>query len=503
MSKRTLILKLALISSLLTAPAVFAEYNSGSTGVDGDFNPTASQAIQLPADGIFNYTSVNIPSGVTITYIKNAANTPVTILSATDVTIAGTIDVSAVTAGLVSGGLGGPGGFDGGKSGTPVIRSSWVDGYASPNVGRAGVGPGAGSPATVDKVSTSYFGSTYSHLTGGGGGAYGTIPVQGSGVCQGTNGSVYGNESLTPLIGGSGGGGGAGGVLGHGSGGGGGGGAILIAASSTINVTGEILANGGTPGGLPSWNTVNARGSNGGGGSGGAIRLIATTVNGNGTISAQGGHPTPETKSNSTIRYGVCSSHGANETFNGGDGRIRIDADTIDRTASTIPGWSSGVPTLAFVPGLPTLTIASIGGVTVPTGNSNIDLPFGFSNPVTVNFVTQGVTIGSSIKLIITPAQGQAFSVTSAPTTGSNESGAASVTVELEQGANTMQATVTYTVVASLGDALSNFAKGERVESVTLASILGSKSAVVTLTTVTGKEFVVPASVLVAAKAKS
>jgi hypothetical protein len=40
------------------------------------------------------------------------------------------------------------------------------------------------------------------------------------------------------------------------------------------------------------------------------------------------------------------------------------------------------------------------------------------------------------------------------------------------------------------------YAQGERVEKVTLASTLGSKDSRVTFTTVSGKEFIVPASVL-------
>jgi hypothetical protein len=142
------------------------------------------------------------------------------------------------------------------------------------------------------------------------------------------------------------------------------------------------------------------------------------------------------------------------------------------------------------------LSIESIGGVAVPAGNSSIALPSGFTNPVTVNFVTTGVTVGSSIKLTVTPAQGVAYSATSAPTTGTSSNAAASVSVSLTSGSNTLQASVTYTVVASVGDAMAVYAQGERVEKVTLASTLGSKDSRVTFTTVSGKEFIVPASVL-------
>jgi hypothetical protein len=506
MNKCFSILKLAVLGSFIAAStSAFAAYSSGSTGADGAFSPTTSQSIQLPPDGIFNYSSVNIPAGVTITYIKNAANTPVTILSAGDVTINGVIDVSATTLDITSGGSAGPGGFNGGVAGAVVGMASWANGYTGPNVGGAGQGPGGGAPGAIHIPSAMPGWGNILDMAAGGGGAYGTAPAPAGGSCPTTPGITYGNATLIPLIGGSGGGGGAGGPLYPGAGGGGGGGAILIAASGTITVSGSILANGGTPATLPSY--TSGRGSYGGGGSGGAIRLIATTVSGNGAISAVGGVPTTESwtsgsYSNGTYYLGACSSS-ANTSLYGGAGRIRIDAETFARTATTTPGWTRGLPTLAFIPGLPSLTIDSIGGVAVPAGNSSISLPYGFTNPVTVNFITSGVTVGSSIKLTVTPAQGTAYSATSAPTAGTTSSATTSVSITLPPGSNTLQASVTYTVVASVGDAMSVYAMGERVEKVTLASTLGGKESQVTLTTVSGKEYSVPAAALALAKLPS
>jgi len=93
-------------------------FSSGSTGADGAFSPTASQTIQVPASGVFNYTTVNIPTGVAITYVQNATNTPVTILASGTVQISGQLIVDGQggsTQGF--GGLGGPGGGRGGSSG--------------------------------------------------------------------------------------------------------------------------------------------------------------------------------------------------------------------------------------------------------------------------------------------------------------------------------------------------------------------------------------------------
>src|SRR6266852_8610157 len=111
------------------APGVASAFNSGSTGADGAFSPTVNTTVALPPSGSFNYTSVNIPVGVTVKFLKNTTNTPIVILATGDVAIAGTLDVSGGSSpGVGSGGngvtgddgapgLGGPGGFDGGRGG--------------------------------------------------------------------------------------------------------------------------------------------------------------------------------------------------------------------------------------------------------------------------------------------------------------------------------------------------------------------------------------------------
>ena len=54
----------------LTAHAQ-GSFSSGSTGADGAFNPTQSQTLQLPESGVFNFTTINIPAGVTIRFGRN------------------------------------------------------------------------------------------------------------------------------------------------------------------------------------------------------------------------------------------------------------------------------------------------------------------------------------------------------------------------------------------------------------------------------------------------
>jgi hypothetical protein len=248
---------LNMIWVLALLPGLVQAFNSGSTGVDGDFKPTANINLPLPADGVFNFKSVNIPANVTVTFARNVANTPVTLLVQTDATIAGTIDVSgqksadtgsAGDQNLADDGipaLGGPGGFDGGAGGYPANPTTGLSTH-----GGDGQGPGGGIGNIFCNVITDYPDRSFG--IGGSGGGFGSDGTKGgSGYrCDGVvAGKSYGNYQLQPLIGGSG-GGGSGGAKYYvrGVAGGGGGGALLLAVTGIVTVTGKILANGGITG---------------------------------------------------------------------------------------------------------------------------------------------------------------------------------------------------------------------------------------------------------------
>lgn len=412
-----------------------AAFVSGSTGADGAFNPTANTVRQLPADGVFNFTTVNIPSGVTVTFTKNAGNTPVYILATGDVVIAGTIKVegaSTVSSNPVSTapGAGGPGGYDGGYGG------------GVNTLGGKGMGPGGGGGGP----STSY---RY-----GGGGGFGTAGGT-AGANYGASGPAYGNASLVPLIGGSGGGGGAGWTSSAEYGGGGGGGAILIASSTSITVTGSISANGG--------NGYNYAG----GGSGGAIRLIANTISGTGNISARGGN----------LGSGTV----------GGQGRIRLEASTNNFTPGTDPVYTYGQPGSAFLANAPVLRITSLAGVSVPaypTGSyaqPDVLLPNTTTNPVTVNLSASYIPVGTSVAVSVIPQYGSTSSV-NASLSGTTESSTASASVTLSTSySNVIMAQATFTLLASL------YWDGEKIEKVRVAATMGKESETVYITE-SGKE---------------
>src|SRR5262249_1166891 len=196
---------------LLTATAMGQNsFSSGSTGADGSFSPTQSQSIVVPDSGVLNFTTVNIPTGVTITYLRNTKNTTLTILATGDVTITGKISVEGQPGSSVGfGGFGGPGGFGVGNAG--------VDSRG----GSIGDGPGAGRGGPFNPNNSGGCG-------GGGGGSYQSQGANGNtgftscgvnATAGGSAGPKYGTKSLVPLVGGSGGGAGCGFSQGAGAGG--------------------------------------------------------------------------------------------------------------------------------------------------------------------------------------------------------------------------------------------------------------------------------------------
>src|SRR5262249_46575292 len=152
--RRLFISGLSVLAAWLAAGGDLAwsqTFNSGSTGSDLAFSPNGSTTVTVPASGVFNYTT--IPGGGTVTYLRNTANTPLTILASGNVTIAGTIDVSGINGGggaitgtilTPNGGRGGPGGFDGGNGANGVISNNGGMGLG-PGGGGGGVGAGSGA----------------------------------------------------------------------------------------------------------------------------------------------------------------------------------------------------------------------------------------------------------------------------------------------------------------------------------------------------------------------
>ena len=178
---------------LLTALAVLGSFTSAfaqlsipdANGSDGPLNATAtpidlSQAIAGDAlfysnsggnvgKGVYDaarwvvvykYSSVNVPVGITVTFLNHPSNAPVVWLVQGNVTIAGTVSVNGkngVLGPLVNPTDGGPGGFRGGAGG--------------PQGGGTGLGPGGGAGPNASGIfNTSYGNPEILPLIGGSGG---------------------------------------------------------------------------------------------------------------------------------------------------------------------------------------------------------------------------------------------------------------------------------------------------------------------------------------------
>lgn len=455
----------ALLTALLMGGGSAFAFTSGSTGADGAFAPTTTGTIevQVPESGILNYTTVNIPFGVTVKFKKNSANTPVYILATGNVTISngGWLVVDGTSAINMTPGKGGPGGFDGGIGGS----------YNTP--GGKGIGPGGGSPAGLMTVTNYVSGN-------GGGGGFGSAGLIGAGTTSnpgGAGGTSYGNSVLQPMIGGSGGGGGAGynasSTKTPGGGGGGGGGAIVIASSGIVDISGHLTAKGGTYG------SGGTNAGSGGAGSGGAIKIVATEITGTGEISAAGGG-------------GTSSVNGK-----GADGIIRLEADTNRYREATTPGFTSGPPTSVFLPNASSLNITSIGGTAVPTtptgsyATPDIVLPASVIGPVSVGITAANIPTGTTVTVTVTPLTG-ASSNTTALLSGTTESSTATASVTISNtSVSVLSATATFTLQAGL-DSTPVYADGERVIKMRVASVLGGRSEI-TYITESGRE--VPAGI--------
>jgi hypothetical protein len=436
-------------------------FDSGSTGADGAFSPTADSGLAFPPNGILNLTTLNIPAGVTVTVGPNPANGPAVILVQGDAVIDGVIDVS---------------GADG--EGVGSAPAGFAGGLPLDNVGGTGQGPGGSQ------------GGSSSSVYAGSGGSYGSLGGTGGRASSSRRGLVYGSNALQPLLGGSGGGGTGIGNGSRGYRGGGGGGAILIAVSGTLTLNREILANGGDgePAVREAVNTTGGPGA--GGGSGGGVRLIATNFTGPGEINVAGGNPGLGMIFPSDARV---VDGGA-----GGAGRVRIEADAFNFSGSVTPSVAvTAAPSPVFASNLPTIRMTTIGGSAVPAnpvGESDVVLPSSISNPVTVEFAATGVPLGSVVDLTVVPSSGTTISASSSGLTGSVENSTAFAQVALPQGPSVLYASVSFAAAGTPIAMFAPFTDGEMVARVELRSTLGGGPSSMRLTTESGRIIDVPAA---------
>lgn len=389
---------LALALALGVTAARAQTFNSGSTGADGAFDlsstPSGTTVVLDPValgidperDNVFHFTTITIPTGVTVRLSNTVLGGPVFWLATGAVLINGTVDANGVvghtytpSAATRTAAEPGAGGFPGGVGGNS-------GGSAAP---QPGAGPNGGGINGPDGV--------------------------------GFGGAFAGNQFLVPLFGGSGGGGGTigGAQFDWGAGGGGGGGALLIASSVSIIVNGTIAAEGGA-GGLGHPNCVSWTG---GSGSGGAIRLVAPLLRGTGTLAVRGFRAS-----------GSCRSQ-----TDGGAGRIRLEAFRHEYTGQRLGNWTTGSPVSTFLPpGATTVRVTTIAGVPVPanpTGSFEMpDVTINEGTAVPVEIEARLVPPGTVVKLHLFSLEGADQIVSAPPLAGTLELSAATASVTFPPG---------------------------------------------------------------------
>jgi len=312
------------------AAAVPLNLSSGAITIDTDALTISGSATATGVDvggvATFTFDSISLTGGPSLAVTLQGSR-PLSLQSASGITIGTTLDFSGgngVPHDLGSaGGTGILGGSDGGSGG-----------FAGGPAAGMGGGPGGGGGQT----------SCCGGGSGGGHGGMGGVPNTNTANAA-PAGAVYGSADLATLLGGSGGGGGAGSngcCDSDGGGGGAGGGALDLTANfGTIKITStaQLLAIGGDGAGGNLAGTGSNR--NGGGGSGGGIRLngaFGVDIETGALVSAEGGvsHPT--------------SSRGGG---GGGGGRIAVNAPLLNLEGVVqSPGLLVSSPALSVLGGI-------------------------------------------------------------------------------------------------------------------------------------------------------
>lgn len=371
-------LTLAVFSVLAAAQT----FSSGSTGSDGalnfstpgtyTFDPKSYNPSLDPAnDGVFNFTTITIASGVTVKLAGNILNGPVVWLAQGAVKIDGAVDLS------------GQDGFSASNTTQRTYTVPGPGGYAGgyPAIGSNPPGPGSGPNGGV--TPTLVCGSNYAQ-----------------------SGGTSANQFLVPLVGGSGGGG-----IGSNAGGAGGG-SILVASSVSITGTGSMNASGGAG--------LNNAGALSGSGAGGGIRLVAPVVSISGHLNASAGlgfHPC-QGGSNGVVRIEAFSI-----------GSINASGSYYTATPFGLFVSPAGTPavTVISVGGNPVAT-SPTGTFIVPdvTVNSSTALPFVVQ--------AANVPVGTVVTLVIFSENGPDQTILSPPLAGTLASSTAIANVTLPPG---------------------------------------------------------------------
>jgi len=265
---------LAVVTPLTNYPHWYYDRGDGS---DGDFIPIVSTTL---AGGVYNFSNVIIPAGITITLTGCVEIKCLGVfVCAGIITANGADGISDTSSGVSSV-------YSGGKGCNGYLPNSGGD---SESDGSTGYGGGAGGAG----------GAAYDKASSAGGSPAGSSLLDLLSPITNSNYMLFAKQ----IICGAGGGGGA-----NSGGSGGGGGASIYITAQSVNVPGSITANGGNGGNGYNSSTVGYRSGGGGGGGGGAVVIVAETISNTGTISANGGTGGAQTNNSSYV--GVAGSNG-------------------------------------------------------------------------------------------------------------------------------------------------------------------------------------------------
>jgi hypothetical protein len=213
------------------------------------------------------------------------------------------------------------------------------------------------------------------------------------------------------------------------------------------------------------------------------VRIVASQIVAAGTISV------------------VASNNFA--AFGSSGGRVRIEADILGLAPQVflvgdIPSagglYTTGAPGQIFLAGAPGLRIARIGGIAVPllpNGSNDVTLPANLPNPVSVEVAGNGIPLGTTIAIRVTPTYGAQETATTPGLAGALDNSTASASVNIPAGSNVVSASATFTIAGDLRESMRRFAQGEPVERIRLEATLGQAGKAYAVTTA-GREFELP-----------
>lgn len=257
----------------------------------------------------------------------------------------------------------------------------------------------------------------------------------------------------------------------------------MLVAAGAVTLTGTINARGGNGGAVNNGSCTRGSadsGGAGGGGSAGAVRILTPAFSGAGTINVGGGTGGCRPGNGST------DVDDWNAGGHGGVGRSSVEI------------VSGGTFSLSAIP---TLAITSIGGVAVPpnpSGAGDVTLPGELPNPTGITISASGIPVGTVVKLTLHQPYADKVTANASALAGTLQASTATGSINIPTGSSVLMASTTYALTVAQGEALKVYAGGERVEWVSLAAVMGGEMNV-TLITVSGKEFEVPAAVLASA----